>query len=542
MDRRDFLRTAAMTAISMGLEATGLGSGSEVHARTNDTFDTILKNGIIYTGDGRTVIKGDVAFKDGKIAAIGKHLGKNAKKVIDVKGLAVSPGFIDLHSHTDSRLFRMPKGDSRIYQGVTTELGGNCGDRSGVGKYPRTRDFLDALQASGIGINYASLVGHGDLRNKVVGPYNTPATKEQIARMCKLLEEELERGASGLSYGLEYAPGCYCNTEEMVALNKVVAKYNALYTIHMRNEADRVLEAMDEAIIAARLSGARLEISHLKAQNPANFDKIDTMLGKIDSARMEGIDIAFDRYPYTAFSTGLTNLIPREMRAGHKADILARLNDPQTCASMREWCLYRMKEFGGAQQVCIAACSKPENAVFSGKNIAECCRISGLDEWEMVRHLLISENLSVNQITFAMKEENLEKIYAHPLSMPISDGSVESPEVTGSSMPHPRAYGTFPRFFEKYVREKHIVDMPTAIYKCTALPASRLRLKDRGMLIPGYAADVTVFNPDTIADIATYANPHQFPTGICHVFVNGIQAIENGTHTGNIAGQVIFLQ
>lgn len=542
MDRRDFLKTAAMSAVSMGFGAIGTDAGFAVQARTRDTFDTILKNGTIYTGDGRTVIKGDLAFKDGRIAAIGKNLGKNAKKVIDVKGLAVSPGFIDLHSHTDTRLFRMPKGDSRIFQGVTTELGGNCGDRSGVGKYPQVRDSLDALQKSGIGINFASLAGHGDLRNKVVGPYNVPATKEQLGLMCKLLEEELERGASGLSYGLEYAPGCYCNTEEMVALNKVVAKYNGLYSIHLRNEADEVLQAMDEAIIAARLSGARLEISHLKAQNPVNFNKIDTMLGKIDSARNEGIDIAFDRYPYTAFSTGFTNLIPREMRSGHSADILARLNNPEDCAVMREWSIRHMDDFGGPQQVYVAACSQPENAAYSGKNIAECCEISGLDPWEMVRHLLVSERLNVRQVTFAMKEENLEKIYAHPLSMPISDGSVESPEVTGNSIPHPRAYGTFPRFFEKYVREKHVIDMPTAVYKCTALPASRLRLKDRGMLIPGYAADVTVFNPETIADIATYAQPHQFPRGICHVFVNGVQAIENGAHTENLAGQVILRQ
>ena len=537
MDRRTFIKTTALSAVSFGISSVPY-----LQARTKDSFDTILKNGVIYTGDGKEPIIGDIAFKGGKIAAIGKNLGKNAPRVMDVHGLAVSPGFIDLHSHTDSKLFRMPKGDSRIFQGVTTEVGGNCGGRSGVGKYPKVRDFLDALQLSGIGINYASLVGHGDLREQVVGPYNVPATDAQLQQMCDILEAELESGAVGLSYGLEYAPGCYCDTREMVALNKVVAKYDALYSIHLRNEDDNVLPAMDEAIEAARLSGARLEISHLKAQNPANFDKMDTMLAKIDSARAEGIDIAFDRYPYTAFSTGFTSFIPRELRDGTHADILPRLDDPEMCAKMRKHTYSRLERFGGPQQVFVAGCNNPENAAYAGKNIMECCRLSGLDEWEMIRHLLISEKLGVSQATFAMKEENLDKIYSHPLSMPISDGSVESPEKKGKSIPHPRSYGTFPRFFEKYVREKKILDLSTAVYKCTALPASRIHLKDHGMLIPGYAADVTVFNPGTIADKATYAQPHTFPEGICHVFVNGTPAILDGQHTGNLAGNIILRQ
>lgn len=550
MDRRDFLKSSLLGAAALSL-------GGLSACKVTPSFDTIIKNGVIYAGDGKPPIRGDIAIRDGRIAAIGQDLGTSARTVLDAKGLTVSPGFIDIHTHTDTNLLDAPKGDSRIFQGITGEVGGNCGYAPFVYSdeaWERRKDtvcwggpawrnvdgFYRRLQDNKIGINYASLVGHGDLREAVVGPYNVKATDAQIARMCELLDEQLSLGAVGLSYGLEYAPGCYSDTREMVALNKVVARHDALYAIHMRNEDDRVLEAMDEAIEAARLSGARLEISHLKAQNPANFDKIDRMLRKIDDARAEGIDIATDRYPYTAFSTGFDCFIPIELRDGTADDIYARLNDRKTCEKIKRYAYGRIERFGGPQQVVVAGCREKENAVYAGKNLAECCRISGLDTWEMIRYLLLSEHLDVNQATFAMKEENLLKIYAHPLAMPASDGLVYSPEgVLSQTLPHPRSYGTFPRFFEQFVREKKVVDMATAIYKCSGLPASRARLKERGLLVPGYAADITVFNPETIADLSTYAKPHTFPQGIVHVFVNGVQAISDGTHTGALPGEIL---
>lgn len=552
MNRRDFLRASALGAAALGLSGM---TGCKV--TTRHSFDTIIKNGVIYAGDGKPPIEGDIAIRDGRIAAIGKDLGSQAELVLDAGGLVVSPGFIDIHTHTDTNLFDAPKGDSRIFQGITTDLGGNCGycpfvysDEAWESRKDRPRHggpawrnidgFYQRLTENKIGINYASLVGHGDVREAVVGPYNVKAGDEEIKRMCAVLDRQLELGAIGLSYGLEYAPGCYCDTREMVELNKVVRKHNALYTIHMRNEDDHVLEAMDEAIAAARLSGARLEISHLKAQNPANFDKIDEMLGKIDAARTEGIDIAFDRYPYTAFSTGFTSFIPIELRDGTSEDIYARLNDRATCEKIKKYAYSRLERFGGPQQVVVAGCNDPANAVYAGKNLAECCQLSGMDEWEMIRYLLISEKLEVNQATFAMKEDNLKKIYAHPLSMPASDGSVYSPDgVLGKELPHPRSYGTFPRFFEKFVREDKVLDLATAIWKCTGLPASRMKLRERGLLVPGYAADITVFDPQTIADRSTYARPHQFPAGIAHVFVNGVHTIKEGAHTGALSGIVL---
>ena len=548
-----------MTMVPLARRAAALGftgvTGCKVTSR--HSFDAIIKNGVIHAGDGKAPIQGDIAIRDGKIAAIGKDLGTNAGTVIDANGLVVSPGFIDIHTHTDTNLFDAPKGDSRIFQGITSEVGGNCGycpfvysDEAWEGRKDRPRHggpawrdidgFYQRLTENKIGINYSSLVGHGDVREAVVGPYNVKTSEEDLKKMGEILDRQLEMGAIGLSYGLEYAPGCYCDTREMVEMNKVVKKHNALYTIHMRNEDDHVLEAMDEAIEAARQSGARLDISHLKAQNPANFDKIDEMLGKIDKARAEGIDIAFDRYPYTAFSTGFTSFIPIELRDGTSEDIYRRLNDKAACEKIKKYAYSRLERFGGPQQVVVAGCNDPANAVYAGKNLAECCKISGMNEWEMIRYLLISEKLEVNQATFAMKEENLKKIYAHPLSMPASDGSVYSPEgPLGKELPHPRSYGTFPRFFEKFVREDKVLDLPTAIWKCTGLPASRIKLKERGLLVPGYAADITVFDPETIADRSTYAQPHQFPAGIAHVFVNGVHTIKEGAHTGALPGIIL---
>lgn len=558
MNRRDFLRTSVLGGVALGAGPLSTAA-SGLSVRLEDSFDLILKNAVIYDGSIRKPVRGDLAVKAGKVAAIGNDLGASASRVIDLRGLTVSPGFIDIHSHTDTALFQCPEGDSRIRQGVTLEVGGNCGGapfvysdeewekRKGTMRhgYPAWRDvdgFYDALSRNRIGINYCSLVGHGDLRDAVVGPYNVKATDRQLEQMCEILDRQLSLGAIGLSFGLEYAPGCYCDTREMVALCKVVAKHDALYSIHMRNEDDRVLEAMDEAIEAARQSGARLEISHLKAQNPANFDKIDQMLAKVDSARAEGIDLAFDRYPYTAFYTDMSTFIPTALRDGTKEEVLARLDDPEACAKMRKSFYGKLDSYGGADKVLVCACKHPDNQKYAGRNLVECSEISGLDEWEFVRYILKSEKLGVSRATFAMREENLHKLYAHPLGMPGSDGGVTSPVGPLSRMlPHPRYYGTFPRFFEKYVRETPVLGMAEAIHKCTALPASRLRLKDRGQLVPGYAADITVFNPDTIADMATYASPHAFPKGIEYVIVNGRICVERGKHTGALPGEIVRL-
>ncbi len=552
MERREFLKTTAI-----GVAALGIGVYGGHKLTVNHPFETIIKNGVIYTGDGKAPIKGDIGIRDGKIAAIGQ-LGESADVIIDAKGLAVSPGFIDIHTHSDTNYFDAPKGDSRIFQGITTEMGGNCGDspfpysdsyyaskkdtlRHGYPFWQDIEGFYDALGKQGIGLNYCSLSGQGQLRSAVIGDNNVPATPETLKKMCEILDHEMEMGCMGISCGLEYTPSSYASDEEIAELCKVVAKHNGIFAIHMRNEDDFVEEALHEAIKIARDANVRLQVSHLKAQNANNWYKAPNLLRIIDQAKASGVDIAFDRYPYVAFSTGLSTFIPTNDRQGSTEDILARLNDPEKSDEIGKYAESRIKRLGGPQNVLIASCSAEENSQYSGKNIAQCCEISGMDVWPMIRHLLISERLGIQMAGFAMKEENLKMLYAHPLSMPASDGSVYSPEgPLGKSIPHPRSYGTFPTFFEKYVRGEKVCDLTTGIYKCTALPASRMGLKDRGLLIPSYCADIVVFNPDTIADRSTYDKPHQFPAGIEHVFVNGVWTIKNGAHTGALAGKVLL--
>ena len=557
ISRRGFLKMSATAGVGAALLGGGSMSAFIAGCTTKSQFDTIITNGVIYCGDGKAPIQGGVAIKDGKIAAIGK-VGKSCDRLIDAKGMAVSPGFIDIHTHTDTNLLEAPLGDSRIFQGVTTDIGGNCGDSpfpysdayfaSKQGQlrygYPFWQDidgFYNALRDKKIGINYKSYTGQGQLRSAVVGDNNVPATKEQIEKMCYILDKEMEMGSLGLSCGLEYAPGSYANNAEIVELCKVVAKHNGLFAIHMRNEDDRVEESIQEAIAIARESGVRLQISHLKAQNAANWHKGPNMLKIIETAHAEGIDVTFDRYPYVAFSTGLTSFIPLDLRDGSTADILKRLNTKSISDKIGVYADSRVKRLGGAQNVLIAACRNAENAAYSGKNIEECCKISGMDPWPMIRHLLITENLGVQMAGFAMTEENVRMFLAHQLGMPASDGSVYSPEgPLSTAIPHPRSYGTFQRFFGKYIREDKICDLATGIYKCTALPASRIGLTDRGLITPGYAADIVIFNPDTIIDTSDYSNPHQLGKGVEHVIVNGQHTIENGKYNGcELKGMVL---
>lgn len=553
ISRRTFLKGSALAAGAFGI---GLYSGTKV--RSSNPFDTIIKNGTIYTGDGKAPIFGDVGIKNGKIAAVGV-LGDYADTILDVKGLAVSPGFVDIHTHTDTNLFQAPKGDSRIFQGITTDIGGNCGDspfpysdsyyrskeetlRYGYPFWQDIYGFYSALRANKIGVNYGSFTGQGQLRSAVVGDHAVACTQRELDRMKGILADEIDAGSVGLSCGLEYAPGSYATDEEIVELCKVVAAKNGLFAIHMRNEDDRVEESVKEAIDIARKSGVRLEISHLKAQNANNWHKGPALLRLIEEARSEGIDVTFDRYPYIAFSTGLTSFIPLIDRQGSSEEVIARLVDEAKAKKIGEYANSRFKRLGGPQNVVVVGFKLPDNQKYIGKNLEECSKISGLEPWPFVRKMLIEERLSPDIIGFAMTEDNVKMFLAHPLGMPASDGSVYSPEgELGKSMPHPRSYGTFPRFLGKYVRQEKICDLSTAIYKCTALPASRLNLKNRGLLIPNYAADVVVFNPETIIDLSSFVEPHKFNAGIDHVFVNGVWTIRNRKHTGALAGEIVTL-
>ncbi|MDR1553393.1 MAG: D-aminoacylase [Prevotellaceae bacterium] len=552
VSRRKFIKTSALMGCGIGLIGGGALSSC---ISSRNRFDTIIKNGLVYSGNGDLPVVADIAVKDNKIAAIGK-VGESANQIIDAKNFAVSPGFIDIHTHTDTNLFICPEGDSRIYQGITTDVGGNCGGspfpysdkdfeerktqlRYGYPSWQHVDGFFDALEKNKISINYASFTGHGDLRSVVVGDNDIPATQEQIEQMKNLLQHQIACGSIGISYGLEYAPGSYANTQELVELCKVVAKNDALYAIHMRNEDDYVEEAIKEAIDVARQSGVRLEISHLKAQNANNWHKAPNMLKIIEEAYSSGVNVAFDRYPYIAFSTGLSTFIPLWARQGSNAEVLSRLKDRVNFEKISQYAESRIKRLGGGQNVIITS-GKGENAEFIGKNLIECAEISHKKETDFIRDILLAENGHVNMVCFAMTEDNVKIFLSHKLGMPASDGSVYSPVGDLSTgKPHPRSYGTFPRFLGKYCRDEKIVDLSTGIMKMTKLPASRLNLKNRGTIQVGNFADIVVFDVDKIIDKAEFTNPHQFAAGIEHVLVNGVHTINNGKHTGVRNGMVL---
>ncbi|MDR2125916.1 MAG: D-aminoacylase [Prevotellaceae bacterium] len=552
VSRRKFIKTSALIGCGIGLAGGGIMSG---FISVRNRFDVIIKNGLVYSGNGDLPVVADIAIKGDKIAAIGE-VGESANKIINADKLAVSPGFIDIHTHTDTNLLICPEGDSRIYQGITTDVGGNCGGspfpysdvefekqknklRRGYPAWQHVNGFFDALEKNKISINYASFTGHGDLRSAVVGDNDIPATKEQIEQMKNLLQHQIDCGSIGISYGLEYAPGSYANTRELVELCRVVAKNNALYAIHMRNEDDNVEDAIREAIEVARQAGARLEISHLKAQNANNWYKAPNMLKMIEEAYADGVDIAFDRYPYIAFSTGLSTFIPLWARQGSTGEILERLSDKTNFEKISQYAESRIKRLGGGQNVIITS-GTGDNAKYIGKNLIECAEASHRQETDFIRDMLITHNGHVDMVCFAMTEDNVKMFLAHKLGMPASDGYVYSP--TGelsAGKPHPRSYGTFPRFFGKYCRDEKITDLATAIMKMTKLPASRINLKNRGTIQAGYFADIVVFDENKIIDKAEFTNPHQFASGIEHVFVNGAHTINKGKHTGCRNGTVL---
>lgn len=535
ISRRGFIKSSLLAGAALGFGFDGLAN-----IRVNNRFDTIIKNGVIYSGNLREPVRGDLGIKNGKISAIG-DLGESADIMVDAGGKAVSPGFIDIHTHTDSNLFDAPLGDSKIYQGVTLDIGGNCGDSPFPSqKWESAGKFFDDLRSEGRGINYGSFLGQGSLRSRFVGDNNVPATAGQLKDMKRYIDEQMEMGATGISCGLEYTPGSYANEKEITELCKVVAKHNGLFAIHMRNEDDRVEAALDEAIRIATGAGVKLQVSHLKAQNAANWHKAPDLLKRIEKAQKAGLNIAFDRYPYIAFSTGMSTFIPINDRQGTTEEVVARLRDVEQSKKIGDYAKSRIERLGGPQNVVVTSCRQPQNKRFIGLNVEECSKLTSMDSWEFIRELLIEENANVDIIGFAMREENVKLFLSHPLGMPASDGSVYSPNGRlGESMPHPRSYGTFPRFFGKYCRDEKLMSLSEAVHKATALPASRLGLRKRGLLEIGYHADVVVFDYEKIIDTATFANPHQFAKGIEHVFVNGIYTIKEGKPTGKLGGVIL---
>ncbi len=504
-------------------------------AQLSQPYDIIIKSGRIIDGTGNPWYRADLGIRSGKIAEIGNLEDKKAKRMIDARGMMVTPGFIDMHTHAERRMPEIPSVENYTRQGVTTVVGGNCGGSP----YP-IGEFISDLRKTRISLNLALLVGHNTVRRKVMGVENRAPTSEELEEMKQLVERAMQEGAVGLSTGLKYVPGAYSKTDEVVELAKVVADYDGFYATHMRAEGLGLLEAVQEAIEIGRRAKLPVQISHHKVMGKSMWGRSMEPLQLIDEAVRGGLDITMDQYPYTATSTGLASIFPAWALEGGKEKRNERLEDPELREKIKQGIIHSIiYDRGGGDPANIVVSSHPPDSSLEGKNIAEITLLRGRESTtanaaETIMDLVYAGG--ARGIYHCLSEEDVARIMKHPRVMHASDGSTVR---FGAAKPHPRNYGTFPRVLGRYVREKQVVSLADAIRKMTSLPAQRLRLQDRGILREGLWADIVVFDPQTVIDRATWTQPHQYPTGIDYVIVNGILVIDKGNWTGVFPGKVL---
>lgn len=528
-------------------------------------WSLLLRGGTVVDGSGAPARAADVAIEGDRIVEIAPNLSGQAARVIDATGQVVAPGFIDAHSHSDLFYFACPSAESKVRQGVTTEVVGMCsfsqaplgpggedivrGWAGGIGanldlRWRSFAQYLDALRSIRPAVNVAHFVGHGALRIAAMGFENRPAGSDDVTAMARLLDEALDAGAFGFSTGLVYPPSSYSDTAELIALARTMRARGGLYFSHVRGESSMVLDSIAEAIRIGEEGDVGVQVSHVKASGKENWPKVDAALRLLDDARARGVDVAGDVYPYNAGSTKLDNLMPGWSHEGGIARLLERLSDRATRRKIAEECLvdgerWRTVSQGeiGFDQVFIASCRRRE---VEGLNLAQLARQSGLAPVDALMNLLVEQKCTVGMVSFGQSIENVAKVIAHPAvmigsdSIPLFAGDGDKP-----GKPHPRTYGTFPHVLAEYTRERRLLSLETAVHKMTGMTARRLRLKNRGLLQAGYAADVTVFDPRTVKDESTYAEPHRYPTGIPYVIVNGTVVVDGGRMLGGGTGQVL---
>ena len=552
LSRRSFLYTVVGSGAAAVLTSC---AGTRITSRPG--LDLLILNGMLIDGTGSPEQPLDVGIRDGMIVAIGDLSSATATRSIDAKGLKVVPGFIDIHSHTDLDLLKNPFAPSKVRQGVTTEVTGQDGDSvapiGGVGMpealrafqetygfecpYRTMDEFFAFLSARGTTQNILSMIGLGTLRAVSVGFDDRPATSEEMAAMKDAALRAIEQGCWGASTGLEYTPGSFASTAELGDVVRALPQVHRLYATHMRNEDNRVLEALKEAITIARAANARLQVSHLKVQNKINWPKQEAALRLLEEAEASGLDVHADRYPYIAFNTGLTNLFPLWSRDGGTERFLERLKDPSLVARLRADVQRKVDGLGSWDSVLLSSVKVEEDKRYQGKTIEQIIHEESVDPYEFVVALQLRGKAEVGMVGFGMDEPGTEMVLAWKNAMVASDAGPHSPG--DGSWPHPRSYGTFPRAIAHYQRARKITTLPDMIRKMTSLPAHKLGLKTRGTIALNMAADIVLFDYATINDRSTYTDPHQFADGIPCVIINGVVVVDDGVQTVAKPGMIL---
>ena len=497
-------------------------------------YDLLIRRARISDGTGNPWFNADVGIKDGKIAAVGNLADTTADRTIDAKGRILAPGFIDVHTHLEGNVERMPGAENLITDGVTTAITGNCG-----GSETDLAAFFERLEKLHTGFNVASFIGHNSVRSEIMGAANRQATPEEIARMQRLIAKNMRDGAIGFSTGLIYIPGTYANTDEVIALAKAAAQFHGVYASHMRDEGERVLEAIEEAVRVGKESGMPVQLSHFKIDNQRLWGSSDRSLALVEKFRREGVDVVIDQYPYDRSSTGLSIQIPSWALADGRPKFRQRIADPATrariVADMKKnnadlghqdfsWCM-------------IASCDFDHS--LDGKNISEVNVLKGREknlESEIDTILELHAQGDISMVYHSMGFEDVERIMMYPNTAIASDGWIIK---FGSGVPHPRSYATNARVFSEFVRKRRVLRLEDAVRRMTSLPARTFGFRDRGMIREGYWADLVLFDPDRVEDAATFEKPHQYSKGFDYVLVNGTVVAEDGKPTGAKPGKVL---
>lgn len=520
----------------------------------------LIRGGKVYDGTGRDAFVADIIIKGDWIERITaphwSHENK-AEEIIEAESLSVAPGFIDAHAHSEFTLFADGRAQGKLFQGVTTEINGNCGlsaaplyrdarehregdlDALGIGeRWSTFREYFGFLEKRGIAINFATLAGHGNIRASVIGYGDKKASDEDERRMVELLREAVSEGAIGLSTGLIYPPGLYADAKEITELAKAVK--NLIYSTHMRSESDELIEAIREAVGIGRDSGIHVQISHIKTGGKENWGKIEEAIAIIEEARREGVRVTCDRYPYIAAFTDLDALLPPWMFAGGSDEELKRLADPKIRSALKRQFLSQGRMDDYWDRVVISSLQSEPNKWMEGKTLSNISASTNKDPVDFLLDILIEERLRIDAIFHSMNEDNLVRFIGLPYLMIGSDSSARSTDgPTCRGKPHPRGFGTFPRFLGRYARDKKVMGLSEAIHKMTLLTAKTFGLKERGAVMPGLAADLVVFDEDKIIDCATFEEPFEKPDGIHYVLVNGQPAVLEGVATGKLAGRIL---